>query len=193
LGPVITYLGVRWALTALLAGCVVLYARQVIADQAWHRKLAWSLHGLMAVAMIAMAWQARMASPMLPYVLVFTAASLYFVYLGVFGPHIDHALYHAVMMTAMVAMAVVMPSVAMPRTTSTSAMAGHGMTMADAGVAAASVGSPTWVTVLGGLAGAGFVGAALWSFVALKHEPHRRYADVLMSLGMGVTFAAMAV
>src|SRR5208283_2857407 len=145
---------------------------------------------LMAAAMIAMGWPAGMSVPTPVYVLVFTAAALYFVYLGLFGPPVAHALYHSVMMAAMVAMAVVMPYAAMPAMPSAAAMgSGHDMAMAGAGVsrAFASAASPVWVTVLCGLA------AALWSLVVLIRGPHRPFANLLMSLGMGVAFAAMAI
>ena len=192
----ITNLVLRWALTVLFALCIALYAREALATRAWQQKLAWSLHVLMAAAMIAMGWPAGMSVPTPVYVLVFTAAALYFVYLGLFGPPVAHALYHSVMMAAMVAMAVVMPYAAMPAMPSAAAMgSGHDMAMAGAGVsrAFASAASPVWVTVLCGLAAAGFVGAALWSLVVLIRGPHRPFANLLMSLGMGVAFAAMAI
>ena len=192
----ITNLVLRWALSILFVVCIGLYGRQAIGARAWPQRFGWSLHVLMAVAMIAMAWPAAMSVPTLVYVLVFTAGALYFVYFGVFGPRVDHAFYHCVMMAAMVAMAVVMPSAAMPAMSSAAAIgAGHDMPMAGAGVthAAGSWSSPVWVSVVCGLAAAGFLGAALGSFVVLIRGPQRPYANLLMTLGMGVTFAAMAV
>ena len=192
----ITSLGLRWGLTALFAVCVGLYTRQAIGAGGWQSRLGWSLHVLMAIAMIAMAWPLGMSVPMLLYVLVFTAAALYFVYLGLFGPHLNHAFYHAVMMGAMVVMAVVMQSGTMPgmTLTSTSAMAGHDMSMASAAAtdAGSHLVSPPWLSVLCGLAATGFLGVALWSLVVLIQGPHRPYANLLMSLGMGVAFAVMA-
>ena len=192
----ITSLGLRWGLTLLFVACVGLYTRTAIGERVWQSRLGWSLHVLMAMAMIAMAWPVGMRIPALLYVLVFTAAALYFVYLGLFGPHVDHAFYHAVMMGAMVAMAAVMPSAAMPgmTVTSTSAMAGQHMPMAGAAATdSGSWSSPAWASTLCGLAAAGFLGAALWSLVVLIRGPHRPYANLLMSFGMGVAFAGMAI
>lgn len=193
----ITSLALRWALTILFVVCTGLYGRQAIGARAWPPRLAWWLHVLMAVAMIAMAWPAGMGIPTLLYVPVFTVGALYFVYLGVFGPAVNHSFYHAVMMAAMVAMAVVMPS-AMSGMSATPGVPGMSampdMPMAGAGVAhaAGSAAPPAWVSVLCGLAAAFFLGVALWSFVVLIRGPQRSYANLLMTLGMGVTFAAMA-
>lgn len=117
---------------------------------------------------------ARSTSGLL-YVLVFSAGALYFVYLGVFGPAVDHPLCHGVMMAAMVVMAAVMPSSAMPAMASTAMGAGDHMSMAGAGVSHA-VGSgspPAWVTAVCGLVAAGFLAAALWSVVLLIRGPRR--------------------
>jgi len=192
----ITSVVLHWALTVLFVVCVGLYARQAIGDHGWQPRLGWSLHVLMAIAMIAMAWPARMSIPTLVYVLVFTAGALYFVYLGLFGPRIDHSFYHAVMMGAMVAMAVVMQSSAMPGMTaaSSSALAGHSMPMANAASAVGSpAGSSAWEPVLCGLAAAGFMGVAVWSFLAALRGPRRPHATMLMSLGMGIAFAGIAI
>ena len=186
----------RWALTILFLLCIGLYGRQAFGARAWQQRVGWLLHVLMAAAMIAMVWPAGMRVPALLYVLVFTAAALYFVYLALFGPQVDHAFYHAVMMAAMVVMGVAMTSTAMPATSSTPAMgAGHHMAMADMGAAPSSgFGTPpTWVTVVSGLAAAGFLVVALWSLAALIRGPQRPYANLLMSLGMGIAFAAMAI
>jgi hypothetical protein len=192
----ITILGLRWGLTVLFVVCAGLYTRQMFGERKWQPTLGWLLHVLMAIAMVAMAWPVGMRIPSLLYVLVFTAAALYFVYLGLFGPHVNHAFYHAVMMGAMVVMALLMQSAAMPgmTVTPTSAMAGHNMPMVHATATnTGSSGSPVWGSTLCGLAAAGFVGVALWSFVVLIRTPHRPCADTLMSLGMGVAFAGMAI
>lgn len=192
----ITSFVLRWALTVLFVVSAGLYARRAIADHRWQRRLAWSLHVLMAIAMIAMAWPVAMSIPTLLSILVFTAAALYFVYLGFFGPRIDHCFYHAVMMGAMVVMAVVMQPLAMPRMTAAGpGMAGRSMPMADAAASTAGspAGSPAWASVLCGLAAVGFLGVALGSFLAVLRGPRRPYPDMLMSLSMGIAFAGMAI
>jgi hypothetical protein len=185
--------GLLWALTVLFVVCIALYGRQAIGAHMWQRRVGWWLHVLMSAAMIVMVWPVGMSVPALLYVLVFTAGALYFVYLGVFGPNVDHTFFHAVMMAGMVVMAVAMTSAAMPAMSSTPAMgAGHHMAMAGAGAQAAGYGTPpAWISVVGGVAAAGFLVAALWSYVVLIRGP-QRYANVLMSLGMAITFAAMA-
>lgn len=193
----ITNVGVRWGLTVLFLVCVGLYGRQAIgAPSSWQQRFGWWLHMPMAAAMIAMAWPAGMSIPTLLYILVFSAAALYFLYFAVFGAGVDHAFYHALMMAAMVAMAVVMPTDAMTGMSPATAMgAGHNVPMAGMGTvhSAATSAPPTWVSVACGLAAAGFVGAALWWLTMLIRGQQRLYATLLMSLGMGLTFAAMAI
>ncbi|HUO38896.1 MAG TPA: DUF5134 domain-containing protein [Mycobacterium sp.] len=188
--------GLRWALTILFVVSIGLYGRLAIRVRAPRQRVGWSLHVLMSAAMIAMAWPLGMSIPTLLYVLVFTAGALYFGYFGVFGPHVDHAFYHAAMMAAMVMMAVAMTSVAMPAMSSGLAMgAGHDMAMTGAGAprAGGSWAAPTWVSVTCGVAAVGFLVVALWSFLVLVRGPQRPYANLLMSLGMGAMFAAMAI
>jgi hypothetical protein len=193
----VTGLGLRWGLSVLFVVCVGLYARQAIGEKAWQRKLGWSLHVVMALAMIAMAWPVGMRIPALLFVLVFTAAALYFVYFALFGPRIDHPVYHATMMGAMVVMAVVMQSAPMPgmTVTSTSPMGGHTMPMAGAAASAAggASGSPAWAAVACGVLAAVFLIASLWSVVVVIRGPRRPYADLLMSLGMALAFSVIAI
>jgi hypothetical protein len=193
---VVSDVALRWALTGVFLASIALYARQAVGAGSRQQRFGWWLHVLMAAAMIAMAWPAGMSIPTLLYVLVFTAAALYFVYFAVFGPRLDHTAYHAVMMAAMVAMAVVMPAAAMPTISSAAAM-GSDAHMSMAGMASGHAGGawapPAWVSVTCGLATAGFLGAALWLFIVLIRGPRRGYADLLMSLGMGLAFATVAI
>jgi hypothetical protein len=193
---VVADLALRWALTGVFLASIALYARRAVGAGSWQQRFGWWLHVLMAAAMIAMAWPAGMSIPTLLYVLVFTAAALYFVYFAVFGPRLDHTAYHAVMMAAMVAMAVVMPAAAMPAMSSATAMGSdQHMSMAGMGSGYAGVSwtPPTWVSVTCGLATAGFLGAALWLFILLIRGPQRAYADLVMSLGMGLAFATLTI
>jgi hypothetical protein len=197
---VITSLALRWALSGVFAVCAVLYGAQVRTAPAWQSRAAWSLHTLMALAMIAMAWPWGMHISTIVYVLVFTAGALYFAYLGVFDTHVRHAVYHGSMLASMVLMAVAMSSSALPDTSgagSISAMPGMNMVGAGGG-GESSAAAPIWVTVSCGPAAVFFLGAALWSFFVLVRGPQRpgpqsTYANMLMTAGMGVTFAALAI
>lgn len=118
----------RWALSAVFAVTVACYlygltqpdqrgpGLRLITDDA--------LHVLMGVAMIAMLWSWGSAIPVMAYVLVFTAAALWFVARALFIPStagaaigdppvapghhgfVGMAWYHAAMMASMVWMAV---------------------------------------------------------------------------------------
>jgi hypothetical protein len=183
----------RWTLTGVFALCAALYLVQIHAARAWPVRVAWSLHALMAAAMIAMAWPFGMSISPIAYVLVFTACALYFAYFGLFNARVGHALYHAAMMGSMVLMALVMSASVMPGTPDTDAMgAMPGMSRADrVDVTGGPLAAPTWAVVTCGLAAAFFLGAALWSFFVLVRGPQRPYANLLMTAGMGVAFAAL--
>ena len=180
-------------LTGVFAICAVLYLLQIHAARSWSVRLAWSLHALMAAAMIAMAWPFGMSISPIAYVLVFTACALYFAYAGLFKARLGHAWYHAAMMGSMVLMAVVMSASGMPGIPDADAMgAMPGMSSAvRVDVAAGPLAAPPWVVVTCGLAAALFLGAALWSFFVLVRGPQRPYANLLMTAGMGVAFAAL--
>jgi uncharacterized protein DUF5134 len=192
----------QWTLTGLFGVCAGLYLQQVRTAHVWQPKVAWSLHALMAVAMIAMAWPWGMRVPPIAYVLLFTASALYFAYLGMFTAHVGHTRYHASMMASMVLMALAMPVSAMPERPSMADMgAMAGMDMADMGSPMPGMGmadmgvppTPTWVMLTCGVTAAFFVGAALWLFFVLIRGPSRPYADLLMAAGLGVSFAALVI
>jgi hypothetical protein len=114
--------------------------------------LSEGLHALMGVAMIAMLWSWGSGVPIMAYVLIFTAASLWFVAEAVFparspttdrtGPALcagpaGSAWYHALMMSSMVWMAVLLSAVSAAATgggapDGMSAMPGMDMGMAMA-------------------------------------------------------------
>lgn len=185
----------QWTLTGVFAVCVGLYLAQVRTAAGWQPRVAWSLHALMAVAMIAMSWPWGMAVSPIGYVLVFTASALFFAYLGLFTAGVGHSVYHAVMMASMVLMALAMSPAGMPEPANVGAMgAMPGMNMAGGGgLSVGSPSAPTWVVLACGVAAAFFLGAALWSFFVLIRGPQRPYANLLMTAGMGVAFAALAI
>ncbi|MCV7228471.1 DUF5134 domain-containing protein [Mycolicibacterium komossense] len=184
---------VPWALTAVFATCAGLYLAQCRAARSWQARIAWSLHALMATAMIATAWSWGMAISPLIYVLVFSASALYFAYLGLYDTRLGHAFYHAAMMGSMVLMAVAMPPSMMPPASGAGAMAGmqHVNMTGGSNVTVESLGTPLWVVGTCGMSAALFFGAALRSFFVLIRGPQRPYANLLMTAGMGVAFAAL--
>ena len=61
------------------------------------------------------------------------------------------------------------------------------------GAATGSSPTPTWVILTCGAAAVFFVGAALRSFYVVVRGPRRPVANVLMTVGMGVSFAALVL
>lgn len=177
----------RWALTAVFAIAAVLF---VIAGRRAEGHGVWALHGLASVAMIAMVWPVGMQIPPVLYVLVFTACALYFAYLAMYHGGLPHPVYHVTMMGAMAAMGLLMtPNAATPAASAHVAASGHHHVAQAAGATAQT---PGWFTVACVVLAAGFGVATLWWFYLLVKGPQRPFADVLMALGMSVSFAAMA-
>ncbi|OPX13081.1 DUF5134 domain-containing protein [Mycobacterium sp. AT1] len=184
----------RWALTGVFVACAGLYLARVLAAGGRLAQVAWSLHVLMAVAMLAMAWPWGVYVSPLAYVLLFTAGALYFAYLALFAADIGHTVYHGVMMASMVVMALVMSSTSLPAAPAVGAMrAMPGMDMAGGSGPGAPPSTPIWVIVTCGVAVAFFLGAALRSFFVVIRGPQRPLADLLMAAGMGVSFAALII
>jgi ribose/xylose/arabinose/galactoside ABC-type transport system permease subunit len=178
-------------LTTVFLTCIGLYLARVRSSVGWSSRAAWSLHAVMALAMIAMAWPWGMRFPVIFSVLVFTASALYFAYLGLFLGAVGHTPYHAAMMASMVVMSVAMSSA---RPISSGGQAPRAMPGVDmARRVSVSAATPAWVVFGCGAAAVAFFLATLTSFYALVRGPRRRWADVLMSAGMGVAFAALAV
>ena len=185
-------LALSWGLTGVFTVCAGMYLARVRSAAIWPTRVAWSLHALMAVAMVAMTWPWGTHVAPIAYVLIFTACALYFAYVGLFTTRVRHAVYHSVMMASMVLMALVMS----PSTASDAPAMGAmpGMTVAgDAGAATGSSPTATWVFLTCGAAAVFFVGAALRSFHVVVRGPRRPVANLLMAVGMGVSFAALVV
>jgi hypothetical protein len=178
-------------LTSVFAICVVLYLAHARTAAAWPSRVGWSLHALMAVAMIAMSWPGGMGIPVISLVLVFTASALYFAYLGLFTSAIGHAAYHGAMMASMVVV-----SLAMSSTGPVSASGDSGTTMPgmDMGLPVGVDTAPAaWVVFVCGGAALAFLAAGLVSFYMLVRGPQRSVTNLLMTAGMGVAFAALAM
>lgn len=177
------------------------------------------LHVLMGVGMIVMLWPWGVAVPVTVYVVVFTAAALWFVARALFitspgvigagdppavaGHHDSRgvAWYHAAMMASMVFMALAM-NVGTATTLVPSAMPGaslSGMDMGSGGASGTSMAMPaaSWVRLPSLVLAAGFVAAAVWLVVAGARSRMPRSviagaASGLMATGMAVVFVQMA-
>jgi hypothetical protein len=111
-----------------------------------------------------------------------------------FTTAVGHAVYHAVMMASMVLMAVAMTASPVSGDAvigTTAAM--PGMIMPAGGTVDATGSIPFWVVLTCGPAAVFFVVAALRSFYLLVQGPQRPYANLLMTAGMGVSFAVLAL
>jgi hypothetical protein len=211
---------VAWLLTALFAATAAAYLYGALGrGQARDVRCAVDdvLHVLMAVAMVVMLWPWGMSVPAMVYVLVFTAAALWFVSRALFPAATtperhgspQAAWYHAAMMGSMVFMAAVM-SVAMDPTdvgaqpaAADTAMAGMdmaGMSGMDMGGAAGTPGAvpmpdDVWVWVPSLVLAIGFAVAA----VRLGGIAYRRRGGAalfgatggVMAVGMAAVFVQM--
>jgi Domain of unknown function (DUF5134) len=175
-------------LTVVFVGAAVGYVAHLGGDANWSRTGVWVVHACAAAAMTVMVWPAGMAGSPLPYVLGFTACALFVVYAGVFEHAIVNWPYHAAMLTGMAAMPALMT--VLTSTAAMPAMTGHAMAMgAPSPATVVSTAVPTWVLVSAAtLAALSFGSAACWCYVAVR-GPARPWPDVLMALGMGVSFA----
>jgi hypothetical protein len=149
----------RWVLSVAFAVAVGHYLGRMVTHRrygAWRSVLGEGLHALMGVAMIAMLWSWGSGVPIMAYVLVFTAAALWFVAVALFAGHspatgpivtgrcagpAGNAWYHALMMASMVWMAVLLSA------TSGSATAGAApddmASMPDMGMAMSERSTPS--------------------------------------------------
>lgn len=122
----ITEFGLRWVLTVVFAGTALYSLFALVSSptrtgsRALPRPVArvgYSLHVVMSVAMIAMAWPWGMSIPLVPQIIVFALAAGWFLVVAVVrwrrpgGEHDSRAalIAHAAMMGAMVWMLAVMP------------------------------------------------------------------------------------
>jgi hypothetical protein len=210
-----------WLLTALFAATAAAYLYGALGrGRVWDVRCAVDdvLHVLMAVAMVVMVWPWGMRVPAMVYVLVFTAAALWFVSRALFPAATTPARhgspraawYHAAMMGSMVFMAAVM-SVAMDPTAvgaqpaaADAAMAGMdmsglgmagpdmaGMEMSGTAAPAGAVPMPdeVWVWLPSLVLAVGFAVAAVWlGAVALR----RRGGAALFGATGGVMAVGMA-
>ena len=201
----------RWIVTALFvlsaAECVYAIAT---GHRAWTHVISHSLHFVMSVAMVVMAWPRGMTLPITGPLLFFVAAALWFVaQMLVHSGHRGINAYHAAMMLAMVWMYDVMSGSLEPVPSEGTGQAGgghHSMPgmpgMEMPGASADLTGYPPFVSGLNWLCVAGFAVAVVWwlyrYFVERKAEPsqpsHRflgTIAQAMMAAGMAITFGAM--
>lgn len=149
----------RWVLSVAFAVAVGYYLGRMVTHRRYGARrsvLDEGLHALMGVAMIAMLWSWGSGIPIMAYVLVFTAAALWFVAEALFAGHspatgpvvtghcagpAGNAWYHALMMASMVWMAVLLSAVSASATGG--AAADDMVSMPDMGMAMSEPTSPS--------------------------------------------------
>ncbi|MBT0567842.1 DUF5134 domain-containing protein [Williamsia sp. CHRR-6] len=193
----------QWSSTAIFAVVVVLCARDLLTRGDLAARLAAGLHVLMAAAMITMTWSWGSHIPVLVYVLVFTAAALYFAFLALYRDRHPHASpYHFLMMASMAVMAVVMYAPGNGALSTAQASGTGGMSHSMAGMSMGSgVGgdTPFWAVATSVVGATAYAVAFLVGFYLLVRSSGRTpdggstrpYAQVLMAAGMAVGFATM--
>lgn len=112
----------RGLLTAVFALTAAWFAGHGVRGGSWADRVCDTFHVLMSLSMVAMAWPWGTAVPVLPQVLLFAAASVWFVLMAVLPPdrpprnreHTDRGAWlpwlHVVMMVSMVWMLLAMPA-----------------------------------------------------------------------------------
>lgn len=200
-----------WVLTAIFAGAGCYYLAVTVSrtsDRSARTSSAW--HLLMCAWMIAMSWSWGMSVPIILTVSVFGLGTLWFVHVGVRGPrsrrhHPAAAVYHAIMMAAMVPMALMMAPMR-PGVVADSAAAGmsgmsdhSNMSAMEGGQMMTVAGSARWLSsALAGL----FLAAMVWQLALLARlllvdSPLRgpvlgRMSGILMAAGMALAFYQMS-
>ncbi len=212
---VILDVSLRWVVTALfvISAAECLYTL-LIGRRTWTQVVSQGLHVLMAVAMIVMAWPAGAALPTTGPMLVFLAATLWFILIALAqAGHRGVNVYHAAMMLAMAWMYAEMsgdlspaPSEGLDQGASAGAhhasmpgMPGMEMPGVDPG---AMQGPPPFVVGLNWICAVGFTVAAVWWSIRLamrwRADPavSARHlvglaAQAMMAAGMAVMFAVL--
>lgn len=182
-------LGWWWlvVLTVVFLAAALSYAVAACTASGWERTSSWSVHAVGAVVMAGMMWPIGMTVSPVIYLLLFTAAALFVVFVGLFRGAVAHWPHHALLMAAMAMMLITMA----PRdiTGTGVAMPEHGHSMAMPMGPSAPVGAPPWLRVsAAALAALMFLSTAACVYLVVR-GPQRPYADVLMAAGMGVYFA----
>ena len=194
----------QWALSAAFVLITSYSLLGIVRSASVRDRIGYLSHALMGVAMFTMIWPWGMSLVIVPQIVVFSLATLFFLYLawgdrrhpksgGAHRGHHDGAgklVYHATMMAGMVGMGF--------------AMLGYGTAMSGA-MDRSGRAAPLWVSVMGLLFAVGFAIAA-WFFIgstlaaatapAARTSPGRlRLADgvwnFLMAAGMLALFVPL--
>jgi Domain of unknown function (DUF5134) len=198
----------RWVVTLLfvLSAAECAYALAT-GPRVWTHVIGQLLHFFMAVAMAVMAWPAGAALPTTAPMVLFLAATAWFVAAAI--TRVGHRAvdgYHAAMMLAMAWMYAVMGGNLRPGPDQagheSSAASMPGMDMPAVQAPSTAAGNLTWIDALNWLCTIGFAVAAIWwlhrYFVERRAEPHQpshRHLGVacqaMMAAGTAIMFAVM--
>lgn len=165
--------GLRWLLTAAFAVaglvCLVRCARPDRPTESPVERLGALLQALMCAAMVAMVWPWGASLPVVPQVVLFTAATVWFLGVLAFSagrPDRAGLVHQVLMMVTMVWMVAVMPLTMRPAAGQPvhggSGHAGHGASGHGSGDAAPSAAVPAHVAVVGALVALAMLGWAWW-------------------------------
>lgn len=168
--------------TVLFAVAGAYCAIRVVVGWSWIDRLSNGVHLVMSLVMLAMPWPWASVFPTAAQIVFFTAAGLWYVYLGLFDAHADagpgeghHSgpallWYHAGMMAAMVWMAVAMTPFAAQAVMPGMSMSHREMTMsAGSGITGMTGGQP-WAIAISWIFGILFCLATLWFLIRLIRQ-----------------------
>ena len=202
----------RWIVTALFVISAAECGFAIAADRrSWTHVVGHSLHFVMAVAMVVMAWPRGAAVPTTGPMVFFLAAKVWFVVVALAesGHRVSNA-YHASMMLAMAWMYAVMSGSLLPTPTEGTGDGGGSGALHTASAASmpgmagagGQTATPPFISGLNWLCTVGFAIAAVWwvylYFARRRAEPAapaNRFFGVacqaMMAAGMAVMFGVM--
>lgn len=169
----------QWILSAIFALTFMYAVIRILRSRGVGNRVAYALHALMSIAMVVMVWPWGSQAFLVPQIVVFTAATGWFVVMGLTRStpgHGDDAaetaghhdgkrtlFYHGAMMAAMAFMAAGMTTMgSMPSSPSGGSMGSMpGMDMSGGG-GGTGMSLPLWVTLTSSLCAIGFGIASLY-------------------------------
>jgi hypothetical protein len=206
-------IAVLLSIVFVVTGAYSIYG--IVTSHTSRDRISYGTHALMSAAMFCMIWSWGQELLLLPQIVFFTAATIWFIVLAAApaspdghlatGHHDGRRtlLYHAGMMAAMVVMAFAMIGMNSGMTSSASSMDMGSMPGMDMSGSGGGMVSPLWVSTVSlvlaiafGVAAIFFVGSTLMSATAENNQGRsgrRRTADATWNLLMAVGMAALFV
>ncbi|OSC36868.1 DUF5134 domain-containing protein [Mycobacterium decipiens] len=201
----------RWVVTGLFALSGTGYAVRILTRrQPWTAVVSHSVHLVMAIAMVVMAWPWGARLPTTGPALFFLLATVWFVTMTVLAARTIAQravwIYHASMVAAMAWMYAVMDGHLLPGQSGAHHRASADMSMPGMDMATTHPpgcgGSPGWISSVNWFWLLGFAVAALyWVYRSVIERPRggagflrsslTRFGQAMMAAGMAIMFAAM--